>query len=59
MVIGAISVLVLALANVHSNTYMVYAFIACAIIIWQHRGNIKRIRQGKERRIGQQATKGE
>ncbi|MDA1128672.1 MAG: glycerol-3-phosphate 1-O-acyltransferase PlsY [Chloroflexi bacterium] len=57
VVIGAISVLVLALADVHSNTYMVYGFIACGIIIWQHRGNIQRIRQGNERRIGQQTTK--
>ncbi len=57
VLIGAISVLVLALADVHSNTYMVYGFIACAIIIWQHRGNLKRIREGNERRIGQQATK--
>ena len=57
VMIGAISVLVLALADVHSNTYMIYGFIACAIIIWQHRGNLKRIREGNERRIGQQATK--
>jgi glycerol-3-phosphate acyltransferase PlsY len=41
----------------HSNTYMIYGFIACAMIIWQHRDNIQRIREGSERRIGQQATK--
>ena len=57
VLIGAISILVLALAGLHSNTYIVYAFIACAITIWQHRDNIQRIRQGSERRIGQQATK--
>ena len=57
VMIGAISVLVLALAGLHSNTYMIYGFIACAMIIWQHRDNIQRIREGSERRIGQQATK--
>ncbi len=55
--IGAISVLVLALADVHSDTYMIYGFIAWAMLIWQHRDNIQRIRHGSERRIGQQATK--
>lgn len=57
VMIGALSVLGLALADVHSDTYMVYGFIACAMIIWQHRDNIQRIRRGSERRIGQQATK--
>ena len=57
VMIGAISVLALALAGLHSNTYMVYGFIACAMIIWQHRDNIRRIRQGSERRLGHPATK--
>ena len=57
VIIGAISVLALALAGLHSNTYMIYGFIACAMIIWQHRDNIRRIRQGSERRLGHPATK--
>ena len=57
VLIGAISVLALGLAGVHSNTYMVYGFVACAMIIWQHRDNIRRIRDGSERRIGHPATK--
>ena len=57
VLIGAISVLALALAGIHSNTYMIYGFIACAMIIWQHRDNIQRIRQGSERRLGHPAIK--
>ena len=57
VMIGAISLLALSLAGLHSNTYMIYGFIACAMIIWQHRDNIRRIRQGSERRLGHPATK--
>ena len=57
VMIGAIAVLVLALADFYSNTYMIYGFIACAVIVWQHRDNIQRIRQGSERRLGHPATK--
>jgi len=45
------------LADVNSNTYMIYGFIACAMIVWQHRDNLQRIRDGNERRLGQSATK--
>ena len=57
VVIGAISILALALANMNSDTYMIYGFIAGIIIVWQHRDNIQRIREGTERRLGQPATK--
>ena len=57
VMIGAVAVLALALAGWHSNTYMVYGFIACAMIIWQHRDNLQRIRQGSERRLGHPATR--
>ena len=57
VVIGAISILTLALANMNSDTYMIYGFIAGIIIVWQHRDNIHRIREGSERRLGQPATK--
>ncbi len=57
VVTGALTILALALAGVNSTTYMVYGFIACAIIVWQHRDNIQRIRDGNERRLGHPATK--
>jgi len=47
------------LADINSNTYMIYGFIACAMIVWQHRDNLQRIRDGNERRLGQSATKAE
>ncbi len=54
---GALAILALALAGVNSGTYMVYGFIACAMLVWQHRDNLQRIRDGNERRLGQPATK--
>ena len=57
VVIGALAILALALADVNSDTYMIYGFIACAMIVWQHRDNIQRIRDGSERRLGHPATK--
>ena len=57
VVIGAFSILVLALANMNSDIYVIYGFIAGVIIVWQHRDNIQRIREGSERRLGQPATK--
>jgi glycerol-3-phosphate acyltransferase PlsY len=57
VIIGALAILALALADVNSDTYMVYGFIACAMIVWQHRDNIQRIRDGNERRLGQAASK--
>ena len=57
VIIGAIAILGLALADVQSNTYMVYGFISATMIVWQHRDNIQRIRDGSERRLGQAATK--
>ena len=57
VIIGAVTILALALADVNSDTYMIYGFIACAMIVWQHRDNLQRIRDGNERRLGQSATK--
>jgi len=57
VVIGAFSILALALADVNSDTYMVYGLIACVMIVWQHRDNIRRIRDGNERKLGHAATK--
>jgi glycerol-3-phosphate acyltransferase PlsY len=57
VMIGAITILVLALADMNSDIYMIYGFIAGIIIVWQHRDNIQRIREGTERRLGQPGTK--
>ena len=56
-VIGALAVLALGLAGFNSNTYMVYGFIASSMIVWQHRDNIQRIRNGSERRLGHPANR--
>ena len=47
----------LALLGLSQNTYMIYGLLGGAVIIWQHRDNIQRIRQGTERRIGNPATR--
>ena len=59
VVVAAISMLALGLAGVYSSGYTLYAFVASAIILWQHRDNIRRIRQGTERRLGQPAKPAE
>lgn len=53
--LACLSMLGLGLAGVYSSGYTVYAFLGSAIIIWQHRDNIRRIREGNERRLGQPA----
>jgi glycerol-3-phosphate acyltransferase PlsY len=57
VVIAFLSVLAMTLAGVYSTTYTLYVTLGGAIIIWQHRDNIRRIRQGNERRLGQPADK--
>ena len=44
--------LALTLAGAHHRLYAVYALVGGAIIIWQHRDNIRRIANGTERRLG-------
>ena len=56
VVAACLSVVALGLAGVYSSGYILYAFLGAAIIIWQHRDNIRRIRQGNERRLGQPAN---
>ena len=53
--IACLSMLALGLAGVYPSVYTLYAFLSSTIIIWQHRDNIRRIRQGNERRLGQSA----
>ena len=47
----------LALLGLSQNTYMIYGLLGGTVIIWQHRDNIQRIREGTERRIGNPATR--
>jgi glycerol-3-phosphate acyltransferase PlsY len=56
VIIGGFTLLGLGLVGIYSSTYVLYILFGGAIIIWQHRDNIKRIRQGSERRLGQPAT---
>jgi glycerol-3-phosphate acyltransferase PlsY len=35
--------------------YLVYTIIAASLIVFQHRGNIKRLSLGMERRVGEEA----
>ena len=56
---GAASLVGLALAGWYSSTYMLFAGAATAMIIWQHRDNIRRLIHGNERRMGAPATPAE
>ena len=55
--IGCLAMVVLTLLGTYPSAYAVYAILGCAIIIWQHRDNIQRIRHGSERRLGSPAQK--
>ena len=55
LVIACLAMLALAIAGMYSTPYVLYTFLGSAIIIWQHRDNIRRIRDGNERRLGQPA----
>ena len=57
VIIAALAILALALAGMNSGIYTVYGFIACAMLVWQHRVNIQSIRDGSERRLGHPAAK--
>ena len=49
--VAALSLVLMLLAG-FSHLYTLYAFVGGAVIIWQHRDNIRRIANGTERRIG-------
>ena len=55
--IGCLSLVALTLVGTYSSVYALYAILGGAIIVWQHRDNIQRIRQGNERRLGNPAQK--
>lgn len=52
-----LAVLGIVLLDRSSATYLLYAGIGGAVIIWQHHGNIQRILRGTERRLGQPAER--
>ena len=57
IVIIWLSLLVLTAVGMYSSTYSIYAFLGGAIILWQHRDNLRRILQGNELRLGRPAGK--
>ena len=57
LIITCLAMLVLAIAGMYSTPYVLYTFLGSAIIIWQHRDNIRRIREGNELRLGQHASR--
>ena len=58
LIIACLSMLVFTLVGMYSSaTYVLYTFLGSAIIIWQHRDNIRRLRQGRELRLGQSASR--
>ena len=57
VITAALTLLALDLLGLSATPYTLYGFLAGAIIIWQHRDNIQRIRQGNERRLGNPARR--
>ena len=57
LLIACLAMLVLTITGMYSTPYVLYTFLGSAIIIWQHRDNIRRIREGNERRLGQPASR--
>ena len=60
-IVGTLTVAVVSLALMlligHSQLYTLYACVGGAVIIWQHRDNIRRIANGTERRLGMPAAR--
>ena len=60
-IVGTLTVAALSLALMlllgHSQLYTLYACVGGAVIIWQHRDNIRRIANGTERRLGMPAAR--
>ena len=52
-----LSLLAMVLLGHSSTTYLLYTGIGGTIILWQHRSNIQRLLQGRERRLGQSADR--
>lgn len=57
VVVAFLTLVALYLLDRSSTPDILYGFFAGAIIIWQHRDNIRRIRQGNEHRLGNPARR--
>ena len=56
VVAASLAMLALDLLGYSPTPYTLYGFLGGGIIIWQHRDNIQRIRDGNERRLGHPST---
>jgi glycerol-3-phosphate acyltransferase PlsY len=56
LTVGGLSLALMLLIG-HSQLYTLYACVGGAVIIWQHRDNIRRIANGTERRLGMPAAR--
>ena len=56
LTVAAVSLALMLLAG-YSEVYTLYTCVGGAVIIWQHRDNIRRIANGTERRIGAPALR--
>ena len=56
VVAASLAMLALDLLGYSPTPYTLYGFLGGGIIIWQHRDNIRRIREGNERRLGRPST---
>ena len=57
LIITCMAMLALTITGMYSKPYAIYTFLGSAIIIWQHRDNIRRIRDGSEHRLGHSASR--
>ncbi len=57
VLLAFLSVLAMVLLDRSPTVYLSYTGIGGAIIIWQHRDNIRRLLHGDERRLGQRAKR--
>lgn len=57
VIVAFLALLAMVLLDQSSSTYLAYAGIGGAIILWQHKDNIQRLLKGTERRLGQPAQR--
>ena len=53
VLVAMVSIPILVMTNLEPWQYMIYVGAGGPVILWRHRGNIQRIFQGTERRLGQ------
>ena len=57
LAVAFLAALVIVLLGYSSETYLLYPGIGGALIVWQHKENVRRLLRGTERRLGQSAEK--